>query len=580
MAYKALYRKYRPSTFEEVVGQKHVVMTLQNAIKNNKLAHAYLFCGPRGTGKTSVAKLLAKTINCTSENKPCGHCANCIDIQESTHPDVVELDAATNNGVDEVRELIEKVKYAPMQGKYKVYIIDEVHMMTSSAFNALLKTLEEPPEYCIFILATTEPHKVLPTIVSRCQRFDFNKVSVPVIKERLRYIVGQEGITCDDDALQLIAELAEGGMRDALSVLDQCIAYSQDNITAEDVSTVYGIATNAEKLDLLKAVRNKDVQKSMAMVNDFSGRGIDLQRLTLDLINLCKETVIYSYSGKGNLLEKTTVAQAEDLLRNFTSDELLKCIDNLMDTTGKYKDSSDSMSYLEVCLLKMMNIAGQKTENQENKAFFAVNRPEPTSVPVTRTVTVEPEPFKEEPQEIVEEKPAEQEKPEVIEEKDPLPMLKAVKNLSDENFYAILSKSVKALKEADLPKWKRVIERRDVDSMAVTSMLNGSYMMAESEKDIIAVVEDRLTADNINELSNLAKLEKIVEEEFGCHKNVVAVTREQQTYLINYFRSRKSQPAPVQEVVEEKKEKEPEKNKTIEKLTEIFGKDGFDIVED
>ncbi|MBE6103509.1 MAG: DNA polymerase III subunit gamma/tau, partial [Erysipelotrichaceae bacterium] len=332
MAYKALYRKYRPSTFEEVVGQKHVVMTLQNAIKNNKLAHAYLFCGPRGTGKTSVAKLLAKTINCTSENKPCGHCANCIDIQESTHPDVVELDAATNNGVDEVRELIEKVKYAPMQGKYKVYIIDEVHMMTSSAFNALLKTLEEPPEYCIFILATTEPHKVLPTIVSRCQRFDFNKVSVPVIKERLRYIVGQEGITCDDDALQLIAELAEGGMRDALSVLDQCIAYSQDNITAEDVSTVYGIATNAEKLDLLKAVRNKDVQKSMAMVNDFSGRGIDLQRLTLDLINLCKETVIYSYSGKGNLLEKTTVAQAEDLLRNFTSDELLKCIDNLMDT--------------------------------------------------------------------------------------------------------------------------------------------------------------------------------------------------------------------------------------------------------
>ena len=243
MAYKALYRKYRPSTFEEVVGQKHVVMTLQNAIKNNKLAHAYLFCGPRGTGKTSVAKLLAKTINCTSENKPCGHCANCIDIQESTHPDVVELDAATNNGVDEVRELIEKVKYAPMQGKYKVYIIDEVHMMTSSAFNALLKTLEEPPEYCIFILATTEPHKVLPTIVSRCQRFDFNKVSVPVIKERLRYIVGQEGITCDDDALQLIAELAEGGMRDALSVLDQCIAYSQDNITAEDVSTVYGIAT-------------------------------------------------------------------------------------------------------------------------------------------------------------------------------------------------------------------------------------------------------------------------------------------------------------------------------------------------
>ena len=184
-----------------------------------------------------------------------------------------------------------------------------------------------------------------------------------------------------------------------------------------------------------------------------------------------------------------------------------------MDTTGKYKDSSDSMSYLEVCLLKMMNIAGQKTESQETKAFFAVNRPEPVNVPVTRTVKAEPEPVKEEPQEIIEEKPAEPGKNEVVEEKDPLPMLKAVKNLSDENFYDILSKSVKALKEADLPKWKKVIERRDVDSMAVISMLNGSYMMAESEKDFIVVVEDRLTADNINELSNLAKLEKIVEEE-------------------------------------------------------------------
>ena len=563
MSYKALYRKYRPSTFEEVVGQKHVVMTLQNAVKNNKLAHAYLFCGPRGTGKTSVAKLLAKTINCTSENKPCGHCANCIDIQESTHPDVVELDAATNNGVDEVRELIEKVKYAPMQGKYKVYIIDEVHMMTPSAFNALLKTLEEPPEYCVFILATTEPHKVLPTIVSRCQRFDFNKVPVPVMKERLRYIVDEEGINCDDSALQLISELAEGGMRDALSVLDQCIAYAENNITAEDVSVVYGIATTAEKLELLKAVKDKNVQKTMSMVSDFSGRGIDLQRLTLDLINLAKEAVIYSYSRNKDLLEKATVDQVRELLNEYSSGELLKCIDYLMDTSGKYKDSSDSMSYLEVCLLKMMNVAG------------TMPQPEPIVRVVAETQPVKEEKAEIEVQEEPEEVPVQIETP-VVEEKKPV--IRAIKNLSDENFYDILTKATKAIKEADYSNWQNVVNCREGKFMAVTSMLNGSKIMADSPKDIIVTVEERVVADNINELNNLALLEELVEKEFGVHKNVVAVTREQTEYLINYFRSRKSQ--PVQPVIKQEETVVEEKPSTVDNLTKIFGQNGFDIVED
>ncbi len=570
MSYKALYRKYRPATFDEVVGQKHVVMTLQNAVKNNKLAHAYLFCGPRGTGKTSVAKLLAKTINCTSENKPCGHCANCIDIQESTHPDVVELDAATNNGVDEVRELIEKVKYAPMQGKYKVYIIDEVHMMTPSAFNALLKTLEEPPEYCIFILATTEPHKVLPTIVSRCQRFDFNKVPVPVMKERLRYIVDKEGINCSDDALQLIAELAEGGMRDALSVLDQCIAYAENNISAEDVSVVYGIATNAEKLELLRAVKYRDVQKTMRMVNDFSGRGIDLQRLTLDLINLAKEAVIYSYSGNQNLLEKTTVEQVKQLLSEYSSKDLLKCIDYLMDTSGKYRDSTDSMSYLEVCLLKMMDVSDMQPQIVEEPVIKEVI-PEPIKTEEAEAEKTVEEAKEEEPEEI----PVEIEVP--VEKEEKKPFLRAIKNLSDDTFYEILSKATKAIKEADQPNWESVVNCRESKYMAITSMLNGSRMMADGPKDIIVTVEERLVADNINDLNNLALLEELVEREFGVHKDVVAVTREQTEYLINYFRSRKSQQVTV---VEKPEEPVAEKSKTEENLIRIFGQNGFDIVED
>ena len=222
MAYQALYRKYRPADFDEVVGQRQVIQTLKNAVLNNRISHAYLFCGPRGTGKTSIAKIFARMLNCTDPaHAPCGTCSNCRMALSNSHPDIIEIDAASNNGVDEVRNLIERVKYAPMEGKYKVYIIDEVHMMTQGAFNALLKTIEEPPEHVIFIFATTEPNKVLSTIISRCQRFDFTKVSVSDIVSRLKTVCLQEQIDASEEALQLIAELSDGGMRDSLSILDQ-----------------------------------------------------------------------------------------------------------------------------------------------------------------------------------------------------------------------------------------------------------------------------------------------------------------------------------------------------------------------
>lgn len=364
MAYKALYRTYRPSKFEEVAGQQHIVKTIKNALATGKIAHAYLFAGPRGTGKTTMAKLLAKALNCEHGiGCQCNECKNCVAINEGTHPDVLELDAASNNGVDEIRELIDKVKYGTILGRYKVYIIDEVHMLSAGAFNALLKTLEEPPEHVIFILATTEPHKILPTILSRCQRYDFSKVSEGDIRERVKVILEKENIAYNEEAINLIISLADGGMRDALSILDQVLAYSGDNLNVEEVLDIFSLESKEEKMGLLKSIATGDTPDVLSRLKKYVEKGTDIKRLTGDLLMILKDLLIFQTSNSysySEVLKDDDIDEMRDLLDYKTVSDM---IDILMNTLKDYKNVNDINPLFEVTLLKMTSMHMDKYRN-------------------------------------------------------------------------------------------------------------------------------------------------------------------------------------------------------------------------
>ena len=300
MTYVALYRKYRPAGFDELVGQEHVARTLANAVIKGNVVHAYLFCGPRGTGKTSVAKILAAAVNCAQpqQGSPCGECASCRRFMNGESMDVMEIDAASNRGIDEIRDLRERVKYAPAQEKHKVYIIDEVHMMTGEAFNALLKTLEEPPEAVIFILATTEPHKIPLTVLSRCQRFDFQRISEDGLKRRLFEIATAEGIAVDEDAVAMIARKAQGGMRDAVGLLDQCAGFSDVGVSVQTVCAVLGTVDGQFISKLADDIMAAALPEVLAAVGELVRSGKDLRQFTYDLIEHLREMLLREISGK------------------------------------------------------------------------------------------------------------------------------------------------------------------------------------------------------------------------------------------------------------------------------------------
>ena len=577
MSYQVLYRTYRPSRFDEVVGQEYIVKILKNTIKNKRIAHAYLFAGPRGTGKTTIAKLFAKAINCEDFNEEaCDNCPSCLAFKENNHPDIIELDAASNNSVDDIREIIEQVPYSPIVGKYKVYIIDEVHMLSSSAFNALLKTLEEPPAHVVFILATTDPQKIIPTVLSRCQRYNFSKISNLNMEKKMVEILNKEHLQYEDKALDEVAMLAEGGMRDALSILEQVLSYNNDGIFLEDVQRIFGLSTKEEKVELLIKIHN-DLTGSINLLRQMYDSGIDPKRLCVDLLEIIKESLIYSDDQNETLLNKLSKFDCMNILDVVSVNDLLSDITYLEEALNKARSNQSFLTYLELAEVKMGGNSSKHTIKTKPAITQTVTR---TVVEEPKVETVVAEEVKEEPQVLVEEPVVEQtitedipnglesggsnlglESDAPIETNEapiitPEPIMETLvqdftggtsveeehevlneQPIDIEYLAALLLTANKNEKVSDSIIYNRLeMYKLDPDKRKFYELLRNTDLFA-SGKDVIIVTGPKLYIDNINATENRNELYRFFMEEFGLDKVIYGVEDNKRGELISIYKN-------------------------------------------
>ena len=566
MAYKALYRTYRPQTFDEVAGQKHIIRTLRNALANNKIAHAYLFCGPRGTGKTTMAKLFAKALNCEEGiGHQCNKCSNCIEITEGSHPDVIEIDAASNNGVEQVRDLIDKVNYLPIKGKYKVYIIDEVHMMTANAFNALLKTLEEPPAHVIFILATTEPHNIIPTILSRCQRYDFTKVADADIEDRMMTILEKEGVQYDKAAVRAIISLADGGMRDALSILDQILAYSNNTLSVQDVYSIFGLISSKEKIALIKDINAGDVSATLEKVRNFSEGGVDIARLTQDILEILKDVLIYKKTGETTELSILNENDAQDISSVIPIRKLHEMIGTFLKLQLDFKTASNVKTLFEVALLKLLTY--DDASEPEPMTKVVEHRPEPKPAPVILQPAPQPQPVTPvapqpepvhipEPQpepkpEPVVEQPKVVEEPKVVDETvapdwlvDDDEEVKSVENtgekydFDDDLIIKLMVIGDKELRKSVTARWDELNAYLGHPTLGdLVALLKDGSPLVVTKNAILLVYDFEKLASKVNVKTNSDRISEILHKMLGHDMFVYAISRSDSTRLVKAYQN-------------------------------------------
>lgn len=533
MSYQAFYRTYRPQKFSEVVGQKAVIKTLRNALSENKIAHAYLFCGPRGTGKTTMARLFAKALNCEEGiGHECDVCQNCVAVKTGSHPDVFEIDAASNSGVDSVRDLIDQVRYQPILGRYKVYIIDEVHNMSSSAFNALLKTLEEPPANVVFILATTEPQKVLPTILSRVQRFDFTKVSDEDIISKMSEILEKENVTYEEGSLELIARLADGGVRDALSILDQVVSYSGDNISIEDINTLFGLLNVKDKLDFVRKIGSKDLASVINTAKDMYSRGIDIVKLHDDLIKIFKDLLVFGMTKDESLL--TVLKPNEALQTLIKPKDIKRSLNILIDARREYRKVTNAFDHFELTLIKLCSeeetpVISTVVNQSQNKPLVngITSQVENTAKPETKIVEV-----KDDYVESVVKKKTVTNK--VAEVSTIGPML----DISDDDVIQIMIQGSKPLKQSLMESWPKL---KSPEALAeygqYAVMLNACTPRIIGANVLVVETMFDAQAAKINLIANQEGLKNILSELFGVSPTCYAITPTEYIRLVQHYKN-------------------------------------------